>query len=368
MAVLRAGPLSSEREAIKAAFLANAGLGDARRQPLAGDASTRAYERLYPATGPSLIFMDQPPSQETAPCPPDATPEQRATLGYNALARLAAGRVEAFIDVACYLTSLGLSAPKVITADAPQGLAVFEDLGDGLFARLIEQGQDDAPLYDAAIDVLVQLHRITPPDVLPGGWPLLAYDDVALKTGQDLFPQWFPNYRPGLVFDDQVLADWNAFWTPVRARGEAGASVFCLRDYHAENLIWLPERRGTARVGLLDLQDALRAHPVWDLSMLLHDARRDISPALEAACLGRYLNAAQIKAPAAFLADYQAIGALNIVRIIGVFSRLVVRDGKTRYATFMPRMWGYLDRCLKAPGMGELKAWFDANVPVEARS
>jgi aminoglycoside/choline kinase family phosphotransferase len=360
--------LSSESEAIKVAFLARAGLGDARRQPLAGDASTRAYERLYPAHGPSLIFMDQPPSGETAPCPVDATPDQRAALGYNALARLAAGRVEAFIDVARYLTSLGLSAPQVIAADPPQGLAVLEDLGDGLFARLIEQGQDEGPLYDAAIDVLVQLHKTTPPDILPGGWALLAYDDVALKTGQDLFPQWFPNYRPGLVFGDQALADWNTFWAPVRTRGEVGASVFCLRDYHAENLIWLPDRRGTARVGLLDLQDAVRAHPVWDLSMLLHDARRDISPALEAACLGRYLSLARVKDPAVFLADYHAIGALNIVRIIGVFSRLVVRDGKTRYADFMPRMWGYLERCLRAPGMDELKAWFDANVPVEVRS
>jgi aminoglycoside/choline kinase family phosphotransferase len=360
--------LSSEREAIKAVFLAKAGLGDARREPLAGDASTRAYERLYPISGPSLIFMDQPPSQETAPCPPDATPEQRAALGYNAMARLAAGRVEAFVDVARYLTGLGLSAPQVIAVDAPQGLAILEDLGDGLFARLLEQGQDEGPLYDAAIDVLVQLHNITPPDVLPGGWPLLTYDDVALKTGQDLFPQWFPNYRPSLVFDDTVLADWDAFWTPVRARGEAGANVFCLRDYHAENLIWLPGRQGTARVGLLDLQDAVRAHPAWDLSMLLHDARRDISPVLEAACLGRYLSHARIKDPAAFLADYHALGALNIVRILGIFSRLVIRDGKGRYATFMPRMWCYLDRCLKTPGMGELKAWFDANVPVEVRS
>ncbi len=360
--------MSSEREAIKAAFLAEAGLGDARREPLAGDASTRAYERLYPAHGPSLIFMDQPPSRETAPCPPDATPEQRAALGYNALARLAAGRVEAFVDVARYLASLGLSAPQVIAADAPQGLAVLEDLGDGLFARLIEQGQDEGPLYDAAIDVLVQLHKITPPEVLPGGWPLLTYDDVALKTGQDLFPQWFPAYRPSVMFDDDALAEWEAIWTPIRARGAAGASVFCLRDYHAENLIWLPERQGTARVGLLDFQDALRAHPAWDLSMLLHDARRDISPVLEAACLGRYLSLAKVKDPAAFLADYHALGALNIVRIIGIFSRLVIRDGKGRYAAFMPRMWCYLDRCLKAPGMGELKAWFDANVPIEARS
>lgn len=359
--------MASDREPLKQAFLAKAGLAGAHRQALAGDASTRAYERLTLPDGKSLIFMDQPPSHETEPCPPEATPAERLSLGYNAQSRLAAGRVEAFVDVARYLTDLGLSAPQVLAADPQQGLAVLEDLGDGLFARLIELGQSEEPLYDGAIDVLLRLHAEVPPDVLPGGWPLLAYDDVALKTGQDLFPQWYPNFRPGLAFDEKALDQWEAIWTPVRRRAEAGATVFCLRDYHAENLIWLPDRAGVARVGLLDFQDAVRAHPVWDLSMLLHDARRDVSPALEAASLGRYLSRAKITDKPGFLADYHAIGALNIVRILGIFARLVTRDNKTRYAAFMPRMWGYLDRCLKAPGLEALKTWLDAHVPSEAR-
>jgi aminoglycoside/choline kinase family phosphotransferase len=367
MDLSKAAPLASDRELLKEAFLAKAGLAAARRQPLAGDASTRAYERLYLPDGTSRIFMDQPPCDETSPCPPAATPAERVALGYNAQARLAAGRVEAFVDVARYLTSLGLSAPGVLAADPAQGLAVLEDLGDDLFARLMEQGAAEEPLYDAAIDVLVRLHAETPPDVLPGGWPLLAYDDFALKAGQDLFVQWYPNFHRGLVFDDQATARWDAIWAPIRARAAAGATVFCLRDYHAENMIWLPERKGAARVGLLDFQDAVRAHPVWDLSMLLHDARREVSPAIEAGSLGRYLSLAKIKDPAALLADYHAIGALNIVRILGIFARLVTRDAKPRYADFMPRMWAYLDRCLATPGLDALQAWLDDYVPAKAR-
>lgn len=359
--------MASDREQLKQAFLAKAGLAAARRQPLAGDASTRAYERLYLPDGTSRIFMDQAPSDETSPCPPAATPDERTALGYNAQARLAAGRVEAFVDVARYLTSLGLSAPAILAADPAQGLAVLEDLGDDLFARLMEQGAAEQPLYDAAIDVLVRLHGETPPDILPGGWPLLTYDDMALKTGQDLFVQWYPKFRPGLVFDDRALARWEALWTPIRARAVDGATVFCLRDYHAENMIWLPDRQGVARVGLLDFQDGVRAHPVWDLSMLLHDARREVSPVVEAASLGRYLSLAKIKDPAALLADYHAIGALNIVRILGIFARLVTRDGKGRYADFMPRMWTYLHRCLATPGLAGLRAWLDDYVPVEIR-
>ena len=359
--------MASDREPLKQAFLAKAGLADARRQPLAGDASTRAYERLHLPDGTSRIFMDQPPSDETSPCPPSATPAERLTLGYNAQARLAAGRVEAFVDVARYLTSLGLSAPSVLAADPAEGLAVLEDLGDDLFARLMEQGAAEEPLYDAAVDVLVRLHADVPPDVLPGGWPLLSYDDFALKAGQDLFVQWYPIFRKGMAFDEHAQGRWDAIWAPIRQRAAAGAKVFCLRDYHAENMIWLPERRGAARVGLLDFQDAVRAHPVWDLSMLLHDARREVSPTIEAGSLGRYLSRAKIKDPAALLADYHTIGALNIVRILGIFARLVTRDAKPRYADFIPRMWGYLDRCLATPGLDPLQTWLDDYVPVEAR-
>jgi aminoglycoside/choline kinase family phosphotransferase len=360
----------SERAAIKTAFLDAHGLGDAAHTALAGDASTRSYERLTLPDGRSLIFMDQPPAAEAAPCPPDATPDQRRAAGYNAMARLAAGSVDAFVACAAWLKDQGLSAPTIVAADPRLGLAVLEDLGDGLYAALIKAGADEAPLYDAAIDALVALHRAAPPAVLQGGgssWPLLKYDGLALATAHDLFIDWWDKLIPALSFDDAAKAEWEAIWAPFRSRGEAGASVFCHRDYHAENLIWLPDRQGPARVGLLDFQDAVLAHPVWDLSMLLHDARRDVSAKREAASLERYLAARPELDRAQFLSDYAALGALNIVRILGVFARLTVRDGKPRYATLTPRMWGYLDTLLARPDMAPLKTWMDTYAPAETR-
>lgn len=360
--------MSSEREAAKAAFLEAHGFGDVRRQPLGGDASTRSYERLHRGEQ-SFIFMDQPPSVETAPCPPEATPEQRAALGYNALARLAAGRVDAFVACAGWLNAQGLSAPKVLAADPGAGLAVLEDLGDDLYARLIEAGTDEAPLYDAAIDGLLAIHAAPTPKTLSydgSTWPLLTYDDLALRTAHDIFIEWQPKFRD-VTFDAAALSEWEAIWAPIRAKGEAEATVFCHRDYHAENLIWLPERQGAARVGMLDFQDAVLAHPAWDLSMLLHDARRTVSPEREAACLDRYLKARPELDRTAFLADYHALGALNIIRILGIFARLVTRDGKPRYADFIPRLWVYLDVCFADPALADLKAWFDRYVPAETR-
>ena len=367
--------MSSDREAIKAEFLAGAGLGDATRQPLAGDASTRRYERLTTPQGRSLIFMDQPPAVETSPCPPDATPQERLAAGYNASARLAAGRIEAFISAADHLRGQGLSAPEVIAAEPAQGLAVLEDLGDDLYARLIEAGADEAPLYAAAIDALIALHAAAPPERLQGpgaSWPLLAYDDLALKTGSDLFLEWWPKVSGQAPFGPEAVAEWERLWAPVRARGEAGATgphgVFAHRDYHAENLIWLPGREGVARVGLLDFQDALRAHPAWDLLSLLQDARRDVPPALEAAMLDRYLAARPDLDRESFLADYHALAALNAARILFIFARQVAGFQRPRYRAFMPRTWRHLERNLAAPGLEGLKAWFDREVPVERRA
>jgi aminoglycoside/choline kinase family phosphotransferase len=364
--------LSSERAAVKAEFLARHGLADARREPLAGDASTRLYERLYPAAGgASLIFMDQPPQAETQPCPPDAGEAERRALGYNALARLAAGRVDAFVAAAGWLRARGFSAPEIIAAEPAPGLAVLEDLGDDLYATLIAAGDDEAPLYEAAVDVMVRLHGETPPDVLEAGgsrWPLLAYDSLALQTGGAMFLEWWPKYAQLPAFSDQAVADWEGFWAPIRARGEASATVFCHRDFHAENLVWMPGRAGAARVGLLDFQDALRANPAWDFSMLLHDGRRDVSPQTEEAALARYLAARPGLDRAAFLADFHALGALNVLRILFIFARQVAGFGRPKYRAFTPRMWRYLERCLGgSTELAPLRAWLDRNVPEAAR-
>jgi aminoglycoside/choline kinase family phosphotransferase len=363
--------LSFEREALKADFLGAAGFGLACRERMPGDASTRVYERLMMPEGDSAIFMDQPPSAESQPCPPDATPAERRALGYNAMARLAAGRVEAFVACADWLRGLGLSAPRILAAEPEHGLAVIEDLGDDLYARLIDDGLDEAPLYAGAIDALVRLHAEPPPATLTAddvSWPLLVYDDLALQTGGAMFLEWWPKFAGLAPFAGEEAAAWEAFWAPIRARAEAGATVFCHRDYHAENLIWLPEREGAARVGLLDFQDALRAHPAWDLSMLLHDGRRDVSPERESACLARYLAARPKVDREAFLADFHALGALNCLRILFIFARQVAGFGRPKYRAFTPRMWGYLNRCLEGSSeLAPLAAWLDRNVPPAAR-
>lgn len=341
---------------------------------MTGDASTRSYERLTLPTGVSLILMDAPPAAESEPAGPDTTREERVAMGYNALARLAACRVDAFAAGSAYLRSRGLSAPAVEAMDVGRGFAVIEDLGDDLFARRIAAGEDAGPLYENAIDVLVRLQQQTPPTWLEfdgGRWPLLPYDDLALRTGCDLFLEWWPKFSGLAPFGVEAKAEWEALWAPVRSAGDRAVNgaegVYTHRDFHAENLLWLPDRSGVARVGLLDFQDAVKAHPSWDLFHLLQDARRDVAPDLAQAMLERFLAARPELNREQFLTEYHGLAALNSARILFIFARQVAGFGKPRYVDFMPRTWAALTFNLAQPGMEGLKGWFDRHVPPEAR-
>jgi N-acetylmuramate 1-kinase len=353
--------LIRERAHLKQAFLEASGLGSALRQPLPADASTRTYERLLRPDGTSLMIMDQPPALESKPCPPMATAKERQALGYNALARLAAGRIDAFAATASFLSENGLSAPKIYDMDKDNGFLILEDLGEGVLARLISEGENETPFYLAAVSVLAQLHEITPPEVLMGGWPLLSYDALALKTGADLFTEWYPLFDKTRPLSPQAIADWDALWAPLQARAAKEARVFIHRDFHAENLLWLKDRKGPARIGLVDFQDALKGHPSWDLHSLLQDARRDVSPELETLCLDHYFSLRPHEDREAFMANYSALAAMNEVRILGVFARLVTRDQRPRYLDFMPRMWRHLGRNLKDDRLAPMAKWFDSN-------
>lgn len=337
-------------------LIAQSGFADARRLPLAGDASTRRYTRLI---GParSAMLMDAPRAAESPPCPPDASPNERLTLGWNAISRLAASRVEAFVAVAEALSAYGLSAPAIHGVDVENGFAIVEDLGDALFARVIEQGEDEIALYEAAADVLALVHQQPLPRELaaPGGpWPLLDYDSLALKANADLFVEWIGKATPGVTIDDKARDRWETIVNGLVAQAMTFPRAFTIRDYHAENLIWLPERAGVKRVGLLDFQDAVRGWRAWDFAMLLQDARRDVSPAAYEAALKRYFAATGAD-EAGFREELALLGALNALRILGIFSRLVARDGKQRYLDFMPREWGHLAKGLAHPSLGALK-------------
>ena len=211
----------SDRELQRLDFLKTAGLADAVRTPLAGDASTRRYERLTTVDGRKLILMDQAPAEESAIAPDGADFEQRRVLGYNAEARLAGGSVAAFIAIAGWLRDRGLSTPVIGARDTAAGLAVLEDLGDDVFAS---HDRDLQTIYGAAVDALAGLHAATPPKLIEADgerWLLHRYDALAYRAGLDPFLEWWPAFAGLPTLSDEARAEWTALWAPVIALGEA---------------------------------------------------------------------------------------------------------------------------------------------------
>jgi aminoglycoside/choline kinase family phosphotransferase len=344
-------------------FLAHAGWGEAARTPLNADASTRRYERLRRKTETAML-MDAPPL-ESQPCPPGADEEERLKLGWNAISRLAASRVEAFAAVAEYLKGLGLSAPAILGQDHARGLALLEDLGDDLFAEVIARGGDEIALYTAAGEVLAAVHRARPPAFLPyrgGEWPILDYDHLALSANVDLFVEWMPQRDLEVRISEQTRLRWERVRENLIGKTEDFPRALILRDTHAENLLWLPQREGLARVGLLDFQDAVLGWGEWDMSMLLHDARRDVSPAAREAATRSYLDGTGATR-AAFDERLAVLGAMNIMRIMGIFARLVTRDRKPKYDAFQPRLRGLLNNTLSHPSLSEARDFVTAVAP-----
>ncbi len=358
----------TEREQARADFLSGAGWGEAELISMGQDASTRSYMRLAGPMG-NAILMDAPPSSESAPCGPDASEYDRIIAGWNARTRLAACRVDAFVGVAEHLRALDLSAPTIIAYDVEQGFAIIEDLGNGVFAREIEAGQDERELYLVAIDALAKIHNTPAPETVTAGswvWPILAYDRLAMTTGADLFPKWYPAYDTSVRFSGDLARHYDDIIAGLSDHLASLPKVLMMRDYHAENLLWMPERDGLAKVGILDFQDAVRGPAAWDIAMFVQDARRDVSPELQQEVVQRYVQLAGLKEDD-FYRDLAIAGAVNALRILGVFARLITRDGKPRYEQFMEREWGHLEDCFVHPALAELKAVMAQAVPGRKR-
>lgn len=313
-----AAPDLSPRDRLKRDFIARAGWADALCRPLAGDASDRRYDRLTRG-GDTAVLMDAPPGRGDDPAD--------------------------FLAIGGHLLSLGLSAPRTLAQDLTQGFLLIEDLGDGVLARLVAQDPaSELGLYAVAVDVLAHLQA----HPAPAGLPDLSAEDWAQAAG--FAPDWYAKAATGIQPDTRGFHEVLAGHLSAHADGPR---VLILRDYHAENLLWLPDRQGLARMGLLDFQLGQMGQPGYDLVSLLQDARRDMTLATEDAMIRRFITATGAE-DAAFRRSYAVLGAQRALRILGIFARLCLVAGKAHYVDLIPRVWGQLQRNLSAPGMEDL--------------
>ncbi|MEX0583535.1 MAG: phosphotransferase [Sneathiella sp.] len=314
------------RENLLAAFLKENKLEDAAREPLAGDASTRRYERITSGEG-SLILMGAPPSQD----------------------------VHDFVTIARSLRAMGYSAPDVIAEQADQGFLLLEDLGDDVFARLFAAGEPEAPLYKLAVDFLIDLVKSPVPPFLP------SFSDDYVRAQNEMFLDYYIPEKTGEPLAQDPRAFYLEIWENMLPRMRVGPEVMLLRDFHSENLIYLKDREGLKALGLLDFQDAHSGPAAYDLVSLLQDARRDVAESMAEEMFYHYLDATGVD-ETVFRESYAILGTHRALRIMGIFVRLAKVEGKRKYLDMIPRMQKHLAGNLAHPALAALRNWLDLTI------
>lgn len=339
---------------------------DARWEFMQGDASSRTFERLVRDDGRSAVLMISPPR-------PDGPPIRHGKP-YSAIARLAED-LRPFVAVDRGLRGLGLSAPEIYAFDVKAGVLLMEDLGG---EPVLVDGAPDPERYGVAASALARLHSAQLAQTLPVGdfgedYQIPPYDLDAMLIEVELLLEWYARPRPGgplasgAELSSGAKATFLSLWRKILATQLTTETTWTLRDYHSPNLIWLPQREGLARVGLVDFQDCVLGHPAYDVVSLLQDARVDVSEALELKLLGLYTRARRAGGGEFDMQDfaraYAALGAQRATKILGIFARLDARDRKPQYLAHLPRVERYLERNLRHDCLAELRGWFRAHLP-----
>jgi N-acetylmuramate 1-kinase len=340
-------------------FLSEAGFLDAARERMPGDASTRSYARLIRDDGTSILM--------NSPRRPDG-PAIYDGKSYSAAVHLAED-VRPFVAIDNGLRAHGFSAPAIRHADLDSGFLITEDFGS---AGVIE-GDPPRPIvecYEAATDMLAELHRKALPETAPlqpeSPYQIPLYDIDAWLVEIGLMLEWYLPDR-GAEVSPQQRDEFVTMWRTLLQKPAAAPRTWVMRDFHSPNIIWLGERTGILRVGIIDFQDAVLGPAAYDLVSLLQDARLDVAEQLELTLLTRYIKARRAADaefdPASFAELYAIMSAQRNTRLLGTFARLNRRDGKPQYLRHQPRIWTYLNRSLAHPALAAFRQWYAANVP-----
>jgi hypothetical protein len=328
-------------------FLAGAGHPAAHRAGFPGDASARRYETIGPPPAPPLVLMDSPP---LVLGPPVRDGKPYAVLAHTART------VAAFVGVDAALRSAGVSVPQIHAADLERGFLLLEHLGSGSF--LGAGGLPVAARCAGAAELLAAIHgRDWPQDmpVAPGVVHRLPpFDRDALMIEVDLLPQWYLPWRTGAPASPEFLEAFAAAWNQVFDRLDRAEVSIVLRDFHSPNLVWRDERVGLDRLGVLDFQDALLGPSAYDVASLAMDARVSMDEPIETATVDAYVAARHATGPfdeTGFREAYAICAAQRNTKILGIFVRLMRRDGKPGYIAHLPRIRAYLRRALRHPSL-----------------
>jgi N-acetylmuramate 1-kinase len=351
-----------ERNTIVENFIKQNGLQNAERIFFEGDASSRRYEKLI-TEDKTILLMDMPSR-------PDG-PVVKFGKPYSQIAHLAEG-IKSVFSINFYLSAAGhYSVPKTIGIDDQNGLALIEDLGSNVYGKMLLDGQDMTEPMLSAAELLADLgnreHTNKIHTLLLGTYIIPPYDEQAMLIEVELLPKWFWPHVHGTDSSDELVSSFENIWKQLLPLAQQKSPQIVMRDFHSPNLLWLPERQGIFRVGLIDTQDAVMGHAAYDLVSMIQDARVDIPEHLAEKTFHHYITNRQAGSltfsEQDFSTAYAILGAQRATKILGIFARLNKRDGKPAYLKHMPRVSRYLSKNLQHAALGPLKNWFEKNMP-----
>jgi N-acetylmuramate 1-kinase len=327
-----------DREKLKTKFLQTNNIKPLKVEKLQADASFRSYQRLTLANSTRML-MDAPPDKE---------------------------KVEPFIAIDEFLYANNFSVPKIFYQDKKHGFLLIEDFGDDSYSKLLKKDLElEEYLYLMAINALCALHKLAvPQDLVP------QYDQVELMREALLFIDWYIPSISGDKLSENLVMEYREIFLSLIPHLQVLKPVMVLRDYHADNLMWLEEREGIARVGILDFQDAVIGSPIYDIMSLLTDVRRDVSIKITQEMINHFLELNSHINRKDFLASYAILSAQRNLKIIGIVARKIIRDKNSAYLYLLPRAWNHLEETLKHPLLLPLKRWLDklSNLGIRSNS
>ncbi len=327
--------LENQRSLEKKGFLDKVGCADATPSFLAGDCSCRTYFSVHDTNGHPYVLMDAPPGLED---------------------------VRPFIRIQKVLSKIGCTVPIIYQADEENGFLLLEDCGRNTYENILNS-INERDLYTLAVDVLVHIHKTYKENTEH----LVSLEWKDYQRELSVFIDWY--YFEVLQEDYSPTAaeEFYCLWHDALSDLPTVPQSIILRDYHAGNIMYLEDRVGIEKCGLLDFQDACFGPRPYDLVSLLEDARRDISHNLQSAMYDRYCDAFTGLNKTEFFDVYTTLGAQRSIKILGIFKRMEKQSKKDVYLTHIPRVWRWIAQDFKNPRLAPIKKWLETNIPMAHR-
>lgn len=312
------------------AFLSRNGWLECKAQIIAEDWASRRYWRLTMGDKTRILLESLPDNH------PQATPGHK---------------IADTINIGKYLHEHGIHVAEIYDYDIENGYALLEDLGDLSFSRAINKGTREQELYETATQVLqtIQNSYTEIPLDLP------HYKDSHVNKGKRRIIDWYVPLCRGSRVEEGAGDSFLHLFEKIEDALPACPQTFVHCDYHAENLMWLTQEKGIARVGVLDYQGALYGPAPYDLANLLEDIRRDVSEEGKAHCFDAFTQSMTAEEKEAFAIWYKLLALQFHCRLAGQVIKIFKIKQSDRYLKYLPRIQNFIRQEIKQPEFMDIR-------------